>query len=459
MITGTGAWLREQRESRGWPRREMARRLTQAGQAAGDTLPSINHLCTYIRRWEHGHGLTERYKVHYCTAFGISARLFGTTVANPGPGGTATVDLRLLATSAVAYRGSSASSSGGFAVGQEVLMTAHESSDHAEQAGQPGLGETTVEQLRADIARLARESATGEPFAVFLDMRRVRDRIYRLLDRRLLPREQTDLYFLLGCLSGLMGIAANWLGYPDSAEELNRAGWAYASAIDHRPLMAWLRGERSACAFFRGRITESSNLAQSGLQYLSVGRGGALLHLHHARAAGRLGDADTARRAISEAHEARDRDYNDELLEMGGEYDISKAFHHGQAGAALASVIGAEHDAEEELGQAISLYREGPGEGEDHWFAGMAVAGIDLAMVRLRSGALDAATSALEPALLLPPTQRISAVTIRLAAVRDELAAPIFRGSAQARRLGERIEDFGRATIVADLHSLPGSSG
>ena len=33
-------------------------------------------------------------------------------------------------------------------------------------------------------------------------MRRVRDRIYRLLDRRVWPREQADLYFLLGCLHG-----------------------------------------------------------------------------------------------------------------------------------------------------------------------------------------------------------------------------------------------------------------
>ena len=32
-----------------------------------------------------------------------------------------------------------------------------------------------------------------------------------------------------------MGVTANRLGYPDAAEELIRAGWAYANAIDHRP--------------------------------------------------------------------------------------------------------------------------------------------------------------------------------------------------------------------------------
>ena len=63
----------------------------------------------------------------------------------------------------------------------------------------------------------------------------------RLLDRRLWPGEQSDLYSLLGILNGLMGVAADRLGYSESAEELMRAGWAYALAIDHRPLLAALR--------------------------------------------------------------------------------------------------------------------------------------------------------------------------------------------------------------------------
>ena len=40
-----------------------------------------------------------------------------------------------------------------------------------------------------------------------------------------------------------MGGAANQLGSLQAAEELGRAGWAYAVAIDHRPLMGRLRSE------------------------------------------------------------------------------------------------------------------------------------------------------------------------------------------------------------------------
>jgi hypothetical protein len=105
------------------------------------------------------------------------------------------------------------------------------------------------------------------------------------------------------------------------------------------------------------------------------------------------------------------------------------------------------------------LYDAGPGPGEQHWFGGKALAGIDLAAIRLRGGALDAAVAALEPPLSLPSAQRINAVTARLNLVRTELAAPIFQRSPQARELDERIEEFSSEAITADLHSLPAGPG
>jgi tetratricopeptide (TPR) repeat protein len=489
MDSELGAWLRQQREARGWTKAEMGRRLVQAGRDNSDkAIPGAEGMLHNIHRWERHGGVSERHKLHYCRALGILPSQFGphqpcpppatamagatgaimVPAAPPVPGVISPVfasligpsDPGLLASSAAAYGGTQESPFGDFAVQREVLMAAHEGSEHAEQAGQPGVGEATFEQLRADVTRLARLNGLGEPFAVFLDLRRVRDRIHRILEGRLWPREQTDLYFLLGCVNGLMAIPANQLGYPDAAEELNRAGWAYAHAIDHRPLMAHLRGELSVYAYYRGRFEESRELALSGLQYLSSGLHAAGLHIYHARAAGRLGDADTARQAVHDAHEARAGDYDgDELLEIGGTYLISEATHYGMAGSALTVTASAGAEAARELESAISLYDEGPRGREDHWFGGKPLAGIDLAVVRLRSGALDGAAAALQPALSLPVTQRISDVTIRLAAVRAELAAPIFQGSPPARDLGTQIEEFGREAVTSGLHSLSGGPG
>ncbi len=483
MPTDLSTWLLDQRKARGWTRPELARQLIQAGRTRGDRqLPSADSMCRNIYRWERGGPISERYKLHYCHAFGIQLSQFGPT---DGPsqqaGGTAVVvspDRAVLADEAAGqpgayllpvpassplslhggctYRGIYQPDLGASTIAREVLMAAHEGSDHADQTGQPGIGDATFEQLRADVTRLAHLTGSGEPFAVFLELRRVRERIYRLLNRRVWPREQTDLYFLLACVNGIMGSAANQLGYPDAAEELQRAAWAYANVIDHRPLMAWSRGELSVFAYYRGRFEESRDLALSGLQYLSVGSPGAALHIYHARAAGRIGDADTALQAVREAHEARDRDYNNDLLEIGGNFAISEATHFGMTGGALTATAGAEREAMGDLERAIGLYDRGPGEREEYWFGGKPLAGIDLAMVRLRSGALDGADTALQPALSLAAAQRISDVTIRLSAVREELAAPIFRGSTQARDLGAQIEEYGRETVAAGLHSLPG---
>jgi transcriptional regulator with XRE-family HTH domain len=76
-----GAWLREQRETRGWSRREQARRLIQAGRDAGDSaMPSVDDMARSTRRWERGDNEpTERYKLYYCKTFEIPVTEFGTT--------------------------------------------------------------------------------------------------------------------------------------------------------------------------------------------------------------------------------------------------------------------------------------------------------------------------------------------------------------------------------------------
>jgi hypothetical protein len=357
----------------------------------------------------------------------------------------------------VAYRGRQKPSSGESAVEHEVMMAAHESSDHAADCELQGIGDVTFGQLRADVMRLSRLTDSGSSLSAFLEARRVRDRIYRLLNRGLWPREQADLYFLLGCVHALMGLNANQLGYPDAAEELLRAGWAYAHAIDHNSLRGKLRATLAYVSFFRGRFREASDLAADGLRYISQGPLGADLHLNHARAAARLGELDTARRAVGLAHTARDSDHRDDLTEIGGnQFDQHLAMMHTLAGGALIETRAYGQDAAQELEHAISLYDQDPGCGEQHPFDGKANASTHIAVVRLQSGALDGAVTALAPVLALPPAQRVSSVTARLARVREELAAPIFRNSPQARELNDQIEEFGRAAITAGLRSLSG---
>jgi tetratricopeptide (TPR) repeat protein len=361
-----------------------------------------------------------------------------------------------LASLHVAYRWSQEPVPGGSWIGREVEMAAHDGSEHAERAEQRDIGDSTLEQLRSDVVRLSHDYMTGEPFALFQEMRQVRNRMYAALDRRLWPRDETDLYLLLGCLNCLMACAADDLGYPHASEELIRAAWAYAVAIGHGPLKAKLRADLANVAYWRSRPLQARSLAESGLQYLSGGPNAAQLHLKYGRAAAKLGDADTARRAIGEALDARELRNDDDLLQLGGEFGFSRASQHYLAGSTLLEITDAGRDAIAELERAAELYAAGPEEGEHHSFELRMLAHIELAVARLRAGELDGAKSALHPVLALPPGQRIDPLPQRLEMIRSELARSRYHGSPQAGGLAEEIEDFGRDTIVGALAALPG---
>jgi hypothetical protein len=438
----------------------MARQLIKAAKARGDTsVPGADNISHNVYRWERG-AVTpaERYKLYYCGAFGIPFGRFGAEGASPGM-----VDTSLGGSAAPAYRGlpspnlappdSAPPDGGASAIRREVLMAAHEGSEHAERAEQRGIGEATLEQFRADVVSLSVQYMTGETFALFTEMRRVRNRIAEALGRRQWPRDSAELYLLAGCLSALMAAAAVNLGYPQAAEELTRAGWAYATIIDHRPLMARLRLCAAYAAWWSGRPERSAGLARSGLEYVADGQNAAQLHLFGGLACARRGDAEGARAAVAAARDARDRDHRDELLEIGGEFGFSRATQSYYAGFVLSEA--AAGDAIAELEGAAALYASGPGAGEHHSRKCQMLARTDLAIARLRAGALDAAVTALEPVLALPPAQRTAVQGQRLSVLRAELARPVYRNSRQARTLDEQLAHY----TLPDLGTLPDRQG
>jgi hypothetical protein len=70
--TMLAAWLRSQRETRGWSRPDMARRLIRIAHAHDDnTVPGLDSMTHNIYRWERGHDApSERYRLLYRAALG-----------------------------------------------------------------------------------------------------------------------------------------------------------------------------------------------------------------------------------------------------------------------------------------------------------------------------------------------------------------------------------------------------
>jgi hypothetical protein len=416
----------------------MARRLIRAARDKGDSsVPGIGNISHNIYRWERGAVAPgERYKIYYAGAFGIPFSQFGASPAPPGP--------------APAGPGLARE-----AVRRKVLLAAHEGSQYAERAEQRAIGDATLEQFRADVVRLSAQYLTGETYEEFLAMRRVRNRIAEALERRQWPRDAAELYLLAGCLSALMASAATNLGHPEAAEELIRSGSACATIIGHRPLLARLRLCAAYAAYWDGHPERSAELARSGLQ-LRTGRpqsgrlppGGqsvAQLYLFAGLAAARLGDADGGELAIAAARDARERDQcerGDELLEIGGEFGFSHATQLYYAGF-IRSESG-RGDAAAELAGAVARYEAGPEPGEQHSRKCEMLARTELALARLRGGALDGAAAALVPVLALAPAERTAVEGQRLSVIAAELAHPIYRGSAPARDLAGALACFAR---------------
>ena len=331
---------------------------------------------------------------------------------------------------------------------EQVVTAAREALQHAERAIRRETDEASLASTRAELIRLSGAYMTGEPFPLFQRMRRVRAGIHRILDLRLWPQDEKELYFLLGLLNSLMAVAASDLGYAVAAGKLAQAGWAYATIVDHPPLMAQVQTELATITYWSGRPDESRRHAVCGLELLTSGPNAAQLHLHQARAAGRLGDVTTARQAIAAAADARDRDHHDDVLEIAGEFGFSLASQHYLAGAALAEAPGAEREAAAELELATAMYDLGPGPDGDHSFGCAARARTTLAATRLRAGRLDAVQPAIAPVLALPRGQRIDSIAAGLSQVRDELRRPRYRGAAGTADLDEQIRLFLRETAV-----------
>jgi hypothetical protein len=274
------------------------------------------------------------------------------------------------------------------------------------------------------------------------------------------PPDRTELHFLLGALHGLMAAASNGLGFRSAAEELIRTGWAYASTIDHRPLMAWLRLEQSNIVFW-DRPHQSRDLAKSGLQYVDDGPIAAQLHLRYSRAVARVGDTAAARQAITAAHQARENDHRDDLTAIGGEFGLSRATQHYYAGATLVEIpdTAVQRDAVTELEAAKRLYEAGPEAGEHHYWGYAACSLVDLATAYVRTGELEGATHILATVLALPPAKRIEALHRRLERLRPELVSARYRGTNLASELDQGIESFYAETIVNDLRELPAGPG
>jgi hypothetical protein len=331
-----------------------------------------------------------------------------------------------------------------------ILAAAHESSTHAEWAEGSNVGEATLEQLDADVRRIATGYVHVPPLPMFAEMLRVRNRIYWLLAGRQKPAATADLHLLAGVLCGLLANVSTDLGYRDAAAEQARAAWAYGDIIGHDGLRAWTRGMQALIEYWSGRPQHAVRLAQSARRYAGSGTARVRLHSIEARAWSLLGDAGEASRCMGAAAEARESRAGGDFLhdEVGGVFGFADAKNYCYAGAAFIH-LGQADAALNAATRAVELYAAGAV--AEHSYGAESLARVDMAVAYLLKLRLDGAAESLAPVLAIPVGLRIAQLGDRLADVCDRLAGAEFSGAGEARDLRDRIDAFTAETIVQEL--------
>jgi len=100
-------------------------------------------------------------------------------------------------------------------------------------AEESNVGELTVEQLQADIERIAQSYLRTPTRPLFAKSRAIRDRAFALLAGNQSPRQSRDLYSAAGWAITILAWMSVDLGRPDIAESHTRTAWACAEAADH----------------------------------------------------------------------------------------------------------------------------------------------------------------------------------------------------------------------------------
>lgn len=321
-----------------------------------------------------------------------------------------------------------------------IMAAAHEASEHVSHAESSNVGTVTLQQLDADVSRLARDYLHAAPAGMMREMVRVRRRVYRLLEGRQRPADTGHLYLLAGMLSGLLANASTDLGYLDAASEQVRAAWAYSELCGHNGLRAWTRGMHALIEYWSGHPRRSVLLAQSGKEYADSGTAAVRLHNIEARMWSQLGNSAATEQCIQAAQDARDGSGTEELHdEVGGVFGFSEGKASYYAATTFLQLGMADPALSASL-RALELYEQGPP--EQRAYGTEALTRVDAAAAYLLRGEPEGAAEALTPVLELTEDKRIAQLTERLSGVRRHIAAPSYRGVAVARELDERIEEF-----------------
>jgi len=341
------------------------------------------------------------------------------------------------------------------AVQREVAMAAAESARFGQFAEQSNVGPHTLEQFRADLARIVTTYPNRPVYPIFVELRALRNRAFELLEGRQYPEQSRELYLVAGALCGVLANASFDLGWLAAAETQARTAFLCAELAGNNALRAWVRGMQSLVAYWDERPRAAVELAADGWRYVpETGTARVRLAAIEARAHARLRDQRATEKALARAEQARNEVRGPD--DPGGmlAFPLAKQSFYT---ATARLWLGDQHsytDAERDAAHAVELYEADPP--EQRRLGELCLAQLDLAAARLRRDDLDGAAEQLQSVLAIAAQRRTDSVARRLNQVGRTLQRPRYQTCTLALDLHDQIRSF---TCASAPPALPGASG
>ncbi|MEZ0065554.1 DNA-binding XRE family transcriptional regulator [Streptacidiphilus sp. MAP12-20] len=305
-------------------------------------------------------------------------------------------------------------------------------------ASTTNVDEILLEQLEADIARLAVEYVSRPVPDLIHEISSMRRGVFDLLQGRQHPQQTIRLYLAAGRLSGLATHIALDLGHYAVAATHARTSWLCAEHAGHNGLRAWVRSIQSLIAYWQRDYAQAAELARAGMPYSDGGTMGARLLSLEARACAASGGQAGTLRAIESAAEARTGTTG---VDLPGVFTFPEAKQWAYAGTALLALgntrwvpqaISASH-------LAIALYQAAPE--ADQSSGDLLAAHLDLANAHLASRDTDGAQDALNVVMQARPERLTASIAKRLQALNRSLASQPYAGSPALLSLRENVQE------------------
>jgi tetratricopeptide (TPR) repeat protein len=321
-----------------------------------------------------------------------------------------------------------------------VEAAAAESADWARWAEATNVGDLALEQMMADIRALSQEYLVGKPAELFVRCRRLRDRVFHLLEGHQQPRQSSDLYVAAGYLCGLLAWMSSDLGQLRAGDTQGRTAWLCAETAGHDDLRAWVLSTRSKIAFWDGRLRDAINFARRGASYTTTGTVAVLLACQEADAWSMLGAAREARAALERAASKRQSvhgpDEGDGLFSCGAfrqaNYETAVLLRVQEPAAALAIAEQTDDDSCFAIGTVAQMR-------------------ISRARAYLALRDTDGAAAVLRPVLDIPPASRLAPVAERMRELGQDLSRFVSTAGRAAVALRQEMEQWTVETAPRQL--------